>query len=119
MKIRTLSLLSLLAFAACSAKSPIAGNWTREGGPEGEKYILEFENGGTRVVGHIDDADGHRHIEPSPTYTFDAATMAVTVDGKLLGADGPAKWTGKLDGDHLELGAADTKLTFHKGGKAH
>ena len=54
-------------------------------------------------------ADGSSLIER----TFDAATKAVTV--KWTG-DRSDTWSGKLDGEHLDLTSADGKLKFHHGG---
>jgi len=113
-------LATALLFAACSHDDhPLAGSWAQDTGSDAKGAYLEFQTGGSKVVVHgAPRADG-THDHPKATYTFDAATKAVTVQGKLLG-DGKAEtWTGTLAGGVLTLtGGADT-LQFKLGGAAH
>ena len=64
------------------------------------------------------EADGtHDHLHG--TYTFDAASKAVTVKCKLMGDWKSEAWTGTLAGEVLELTDGTDKLKFKKGGSAH
>lgn len=116
---RPAALLALFVLAACGDHHPLAGNWNQElpGGKAG--IHLSFDTKGTALeAGTPPRADGtHDHLQG--TYTFEATTRAVTVKLALLGADQPDTWTGKVDGEHLELAAGATKLTFHRGRHAH
>lgn len=121
MKLRTLTLFASLFLAACGDSHPLAGSWSQEtaDGKAGMSLSFQTKEGGTAVMVHTAPrADGtHDHVEGS--YTFDAATGAMTVDAELLGSGKPSKWAGKLDAGHIELAAADTKLKFHKGSDPH
>ncbi|MCB9877352.1 MAG: hypothetical protein H6835_07095 [Planctomycetes bacterium] len=121
MKLRALTLFASLSLAACGDSHPLAGSWSQETPDHKPGMSLSFETkeGGTRLQVHTapDANDSHEHIHG--TYTFDAATGAVSVDAELLGKGKPGKWTGKLADGHLELGAADTKLEFHQGKDPH
>jgi len=98
---------------------PLAGNWSQDLGEGKQGMSLTFEVGGERILVHTaPDAEGH-HDHLDGTYTFDAASRAVTVQARLGGDGQPGSWTGAVDGDHLELGAADTKLSFHRGADPH
>ena len=112
------SVLGLLLLGACSDGHALAGNWSLASGADVEGMVVEFDGASDKVLVHA-DVDG-RHVHIDGTYSFDAATMAVSVTAKLIGDDQPGEWTGKIvGGSKLELGAADTKLTFNKGGKPH
>jgi hypothetical protein len=109
---------ALLVLAACS-DHPLAGSWNQHTGADAEGMSLEFQTDGDEIMVHTaPDASGH-HEHVHGTYTFDAASGALTVNAALIGDDKAKSWTGKLNGDKLELGAADTKLTFEKGSAAH
>ena|SRR5689334_852845 len=109
MAFRFLRLLPLVLFAACSHHHPLDGTWNQElaGGAKG--MHIEFDVKSDNVeVGTAPRPDG-THDHKHGKYTFDAATKAITVKVKL-GDDGKEEtWTGKLDGQHLELTAADGK----------
>lgn len=125
MKIRTLISFALLStLTACggdadAAAGPIAGNWTQETGTDAKGITVEFDGKSDQMQVHTaPDADGnHEHVKG--TYTFDAATKAVTVKCPLLGPGKGDTWQGKIDGEHLTVTSGETKLTFHKGGDAH
>ncbi|MCA8974143.1 MAG: hypothetical protein KDC98_05445 [Planctomycetes bacterium] len=106
----------LLALAACGSH-PLDGAWNQELAGGGSGLTLEFEVGGSRILGHQDVDGQHSHIDG--TYTFDESTMAVTVKGQLMGAGKADSWTGKVAGEHLELSSADGKLEFHHGDHVH
>lgn len=119
MRIHRTSLLSLFLFAACNSDHPLAGNWSQElpGGAKG--MSLELDAKSDKVFVHTaprpEPDGGHDHLKG--TYTWDAATKAVTVKA-LLAGDGKADtWTGTVDGDTMQLGSADGKLSFRRGGK--
>lgn len=116
---RRASLLALLALSACGDHHPLSGNWNQElpGGKAG--MHLSFDTKGTNMEASTPPrADGsHDHVRG--TYTFDAATKALTVKLALLGADHPDSWSGKVEGEHIELEAGTTKLVFHRGAHAH
>lgn len=108
----------VLLFAACGHEHALAGHWKAEKPPAPvEKLGIDFDAKSDAVLTHLDTADGHGHKKG--TYTFDAATMAVTVNCLVLGDGKPETWTGKLAGDSLELTGGTDKLTFKKGGSAH
>ena len=120
MKIRQLPMLAVFALAAaCGSDNPLAGNWSQDTGTDAEGMMLSFDGKSDKLQVHTapDAEDHHDHI--SGTYVFDAASKAVTVNASLMGADKAASWSGQLDGDSLEIGAADTRLKFKRGGTAH
>jgi hypothetical protein len=120
MALRFLHLLPLLLFAACSSGHPLDGAWNEERADGAPGMSIEFEVKGTACEVHLAPrADGsHDHLDGA-TYTFDAGTKAVTIKGKLMGGGKADTWTGKIDGQHLELTSADGKLTFHHGEHVH
>lgn len=106
---------ALLLLAACGDHHPLAGAWNQElpGGAHG--MHITFDTKGDKVdIGLPARADG-THGHAHGTYTFDAASKTVTVKATLMGEGKADTWTGKLDGEHLELSSADGKLTFHHG----
>ena len=121
MATRFLHLLPLVLFAACSHSHPLDGAWNEERADGKPGISIEFDTKGTACMVHLAPrADGgHDHLEGALTYTFDAATKAVTITAKLMGDGKAATWTGKIDGEHLEVTSADGKLTFHHGEHAH
>jgi len=58
---------------------------------------------------------GHDHV--NGTYTWDAATKALMVKARLAGDGKADTWTGTVDGETMQLGSADGKLSFRRGGK--
>ena len=117
MAFRFLHFLPLVLFAACSAGHPLAGAWNEERADGKPGISIEFDVKGTACMVHAaPPADGSHadHID-GVTYTFDAATKAVTIKGKLMGGGKADTWTGKLDGAHFEVTSADGKLKFHHG----
>lgn len=120
MRIRpSLSVLPLLLVAACSSDHPLAGNWSQDTGSDAKGLSVEFDVKGTEVMVHTAPAPDGSHDHLHGSYTFDAATKAVTVKCKLMGDGKAESWTGTLAGDQLELAAGDVRLKFKKGGKAH
>lgn len=120
MKSRSRFLLPLLALASCSGPAhPLAGGWSQQL-PDGKPGIhLEFDGKGEKVVVHAAPRADGTHGHPKATCTWDAATSTVSITGNLVDEGKSGTWTGRLDGDHLELSAADGKLVFHRGGSAH
>lgn len=121
MPLRTLLLLvaGLGCLAACGGH-PLAGNWRQDTGGDTPGMTLSFDADSDRIMVHTapTGADGH-HDHVDGTYTFAQDSGAVTVRAFLLGNDQPGTWTGTLAGERLELGAADTRLAFTKGGDPH
>lgn len=118
---RALFLVVLFSgLAACGGGHALAGNWRQEttGGAPG--MTLSFDAGSDRIMVHTAPTgpDGH-HDHVDGTYEFAPDSGAVTVRAALLGGDHPATWTGTLAGDRLELGAADARLAFSRGGDPH
>jgi hypothetical protein len=116
-------LVAALLFAACgsdhSHDHPLAGSWGQDTGSDKKGVYLEFDTSGTKCIVHGAPREDGTHDHPSATYTWDAATKAVTVKGKLIGDAKADTWTGTLAGESLSLtGGADT-LKFKKGGSAH
>lgn len=119
MRTLLLSFVPVLLFAACGSDHPLAGNWAQQldGGKKG--LNLEFQTGGEKVMVHTAPREDGSHDHLHGSYTFDAATKAVTVKCKLLGDGKADAWTGVLNGKALELSSADGKLAFAQGGSAH
>lgn len=117
-KLRNLIFPALLTLAACG-EHPMAGNWTQVTGTDKVGMTITFDGHSNKISVHLAPrADGgHDHAHGDLTYLYDDATQAVTVEAELLGANKPSSWAGKVNGTKLELGAADTKLQFEKGGK--
>lgn len=117
------ALLTAFVFAACTSEHshdhPLAGSWGQDTGSDKKGVYLEFDTSGTKCIVHGAPREDGTHDHPAATYTWDAATKAVTVNGKLLGDAKAEAWTGALAGEVLTLtGGADT-LKFKKGGSAH
>ena len=109
-------LLPMLLLAACGNHHVLTGSWTQDT-PDGKAGVgIDFDDTGTKIFVHAHHLpDQH----PPATFTFDAATMAMTIECALLG-DGKAKtWKGSLNGDVIELTSADGKMTFRRGGQTH
>ena len=127
MYLRILYLLTLFAFTAATltscggAGNPLAGSWNQITGTDAEGMTIDFEKHGDKVSVHLAPRPdgGHDHAEGELVYTYDAETKAVTVKAELMGRGKGDTWSGKLDGEILELGAADTVLKFQKGKPAH
>ena len=105
--------------AACSGSHPLAGAWGQDL-PDGKKgMVLEFQIPGSECMVHTAPGPdgGHSHIRG--TYTFDEASGALTVEVDLLGEGKANSFGGKLDGDRLQIGAADQKLVFKRVDSAH
>lgn len=120
MRIRpSLFVLPLLLVAACSSDHPLAGNWSQDTGSDAKGLSVEFDVKGTEVMVHTAPAADGSHDHLHGSYTFDAASKAVTVKCKLMGDGKAESWTGTLAGDQLDLSAGDVRLKFKKGGKAH
>lgn len=118
MRRRSFALLPALLFAA-ACSHPLAGNWSQETGSDAKGMTLTFDDAGANVFVHTAPGpDGH-HEHLDGTSTYDKATNAVTVKCKLMGEGKSDTWSGKLDGEHLELASPDGKLKFHQGGDAH
>lgn len=112
--------LSVLLFAACGGSDhALAGNWLQDTGSDAKGMSIEFDGKGTEVMVHTAPAADGTHDHLHGSYTFDAATKAVTIKAKLLGDGKADTWTGALVGDRLELSSADGKLAFQKGGKPY
>ncbi len=111
--------LPCLLLAACSSDHPLAGGWGQQLPGNAHGMVLEFELGGQRVTVHAAPRpDGtHDHVE-GVTYAWDAAAKSITVRGPLLGAGKGDTWSGRVEGDRMELGAAEGKLVFQRGAKA-
>ena len=107
---------ALLLLVSCS-KHPLHGGWREEGAKA--PRVLSFDPAGSKLMVHTPPRPdgGHDHLHG--TYTFDAATKAVTVQCKLLGDGKADRWSGTLADKALELSSADGKLAFARGGSAH
>lgn len=121
--LRNLLLLALLAvtavaFTSCvDPGSPMGGSWNQITGTDADGMTIDFEAHGNKVSVHFAPRPdgGHDHAAGELTYTYDDETKAVTVKAELLGHDKGDTWTGKLNGETLALGAADTALKFKRG----
>jgi hypothetical protein len=115
--------LPALFLVACTAEKPVdhplAGNWAQDTGTDAKGINLEFDPASAKMTVHTAPRADGTHDHPAATYTFDAATKAVTVKCKLLGDAKADTWTGTLAGAVLELAGGADKLKFKKGGSAH
>ena len=108
-------LLPILLLAACGSHHVLTGGWAQVTPDGTEGVSLVFDDTGTNISVHAHHlADPH----PKATFTFDAATKAMTIECALLGDGKATTWKGSLNGDVLELSSADGKLTFRRGGHA-
>ena len=105
----------MLLFVSCGSHHVLTGSWSQETTDGKEGVVIQFDDTGTRISVHAHHrADQH----PKATFTFDAATKAMTIECAL--GDGKATtWKGSLNGDVFELTSADGKMTFRRGGQAH
>jgi hypothetical protein len=119
MRIRHPLLLLPVLLVACSAKSPLAGNWAQDTGSDAKGVNLTFDETGTKLFVHGAPAADGTHAHPPASFTFDATSNALTVTCKLLG-DGKAEtWKGTVAGAAMELTGGTDTLKFRKGGSAH
>ncbi|HEB53714.1 MAG TPA: hypothetical protein ENI87_10720 [bacterium] len=120
-KLRSSVLASWLLLAACGGSHPLAGSWSEVTADGKPGMTIEFDADSDAIAVHLAPRPdgGHGHAGGELKYAFDGQTGAVTVRAELLGRGKPSTWTGKLSGDRLELGAADTKLQFQRGGEVH
>jgi hypothetical protein len=105
----------MLLLAACGNHHVLTGGWAQETTDGKEGAQLVFDDTGTRISVHTHHLDEHH---PKATFTFDAATKAMTIECALLGGGKATTWKGTLNGDVLDLTSADGKLTFRRGGHA-
>ncbi len=80
---------------------------------------LEFDSASDKLMVHTAPAEDGTHDHLSGNYSVDDKTKMVTVNCELLGAGKGDVWTGKIEGDHLNIASGETKLSFHKGGDPH
>ncbi len=121
MRARFLTLIpTFLLVVSCTteASHPLTGTWKQHTGTDATGVELMIDPTGTKVHAHTaPSADGATdHLDG--TCTYDAASKTVTVKCKLMGAGKSDTWTGKLDGEKLELASADGKLAFRHAGEA-
>ena len=119
MKPRDLALTALLALAACGSDHPLDGHWAQDTGSDAQGIGIDFDGGSDKVFVHLAPNPDGTHGHAKGTYTWDAASQAVTVDAALLGDGEATSWSGKLAEGALELSASGTTLRFAKGGSAH
>jgi hypothetical protein len=117
------SLALFVTLAACDSAARragvIAGHWSQETDSDQKGITLEFDHQSDKVLVHTapDEEGGHDHLHG--TYSFDAASGAVTVRGELGGHGKSDSWRGKLEGDHLTLTAGTGTLRFRRGDDPH
>ncbi len=116
----TLLVVVAVGFTSCNEPgSPMGGSWHQVMSPDadGEGMTIDFEAHGNKVSVHFAPRPdgGHDHAKGELTYTYNDETKAVTVKAELLGDGKGDTWSGKLNGETLELGPADTPLKFKKG----
>ena len=116
-QLRNVIISFLLILAACSSDgSPMAGNWVEDTGSDAIGMTLSFDGHSDEFWAHLAPREDGSHDHAHGTYSYDEETKTVTVKAKLMGDGKADTWTGKVDGQTLELGAADTKLKFRQGG---
>ena len=103
----------MLLFVSCGSHHVLTGKWSQVTPDGKEGVVLEFDDTGTQIFVHAHHrADKH----PKATFTFDAATKAMTIECALSDDGKATTWKGALNGDALDLSSADGKLTFRRGG---
>jgi hypothetical protein len=111
-------LLPMFLLAACGSHHVLTGGWAQVT-PDGKVGVfLEFDDAGTKIHVHGAPRPEGGHDDLDATFTFDAATKAMTIECALLGDGKATTWKGSLNGDVLDLSSADGKLTFRRGGHA-
>ena len=117
--IGALAVLSLLMLSSCGSSHPLAGNWS-EVMPDGKPGMtLTFDGSSSKMAVHGRPQQDGSHSHPKATYTFDGQAKTVTVTGRIVDGVKDETWTGKVDGDVMELAGADIKLEFRRGGQPH
>lgn len=117
------SLALFVTLAACdsgaTSAGAIAGHWLQETQSDQKGITLEFDDKSEKLLVHTapEEQGGHDHL--SGTYSFDAASGAVTVRAELGGHGKGDSWSGKLEGDNLTLSAGASTLRFRRGGDPH
>ncbi len=119
MRFPLLRLLPLALLAACSHSHPLDGSWHEELPNDAHGMHIDFDTASANAVIGLRPRPDGTHEDTKGTYTFDAATMTVTVKARLLGDGKADTWTGKIEGADLVLSSADGKLTFGHGEHAH
>ncbi len=119
MRIRHLLFVPFLLLASCSSDHPLTGNWAQDTGTAVKGIQLGFDTAGTKVTVHTAPRPDGTHDHPAATYTFDAASKAVTIKGDLAGDGKTDTWTGTVTGDTMQLTGGAATLRFKKGGSAH
>ena len=124
-----LAFLPAVLFAACghdhdhatagASTHAIHGDWKQDTGTDAEGIGLTFYSDGTKVGLHTAPRPDGSHDHLYGTYTFDAATKALSIKGLKLLGDGKADaWTGTVGADRIELSAGADKVAC-KRGSAH
>lgn len=124
-----LALVPALLFAACghdhdhgsrgaASDHPLGGDWTQDTGSDAKGIGLTFDTKGTECEMHTAPAADGTHSHVHGSYTFDAATKALTVKVKLLGDGKADTWTGTVATGRIELTGGADKVAF-KLGKLH
>ncbi len=114
MKFLTALVLLVLATLSSCSKHPLDGGWTEH--TQGTPRVLEFDPASDKVFVHAHGRTDGGNEHMSGTYKLDGVQLTVAWEdgGKKL------TFTGKIEGEHLELtGAGGEKVEFHHGGKAH
>ena len=114
-----LSVLSLSLLASCGSSNPLAGNWSEVMTDGKPGMTLTFDGSSDKMSVHGRPQQDGSHSHPKATYQFDEQGKIVTVTGRILDGVKAETWTGKVDGDAMELAAADMKLKFQRGGEPH
>jgi len=110
---------ALLLVAACGSGNPMAGNWSEVLEGDAHGMTLTFDGYSEKMSVHGRPQPDGTHSHPKASYTFDAATGALTVSGPILEGSKEESWSGTLEGDGFALKGGETTLKFVKGGDAH
>ena len=123
MKKLLLALVPALLFAACghdhahgsASDHPLGGQWVQQLGGDAKGFGLEFDTKSDACEMQTAPAADGYHEHHRGTYTFDAATKAVTVKVKLLGDGKSDSWAGTLGTGVIELTGGTDKVTLKPG----
>ncbi len=116
-----LAFVPALLFAACkhdhaaASDHPLGGGWVQDTGSAAKGFSLTFNTKGSECQLHTAPAADGLHDHLDGTYTFDAATKALTVKAKLLGDGKADTWTGTVAAGRLELAGGTDKVVMKPG----
>jgi hypothetical protein len=104
MKTTLLALLALLTFTFAAAAASVDGKWTAEvqGRNGAQTQTYTFKADGDKVTGSLTTQRGDTPITDGKL-SGDTLTFSVTMPGRGGGPEQKVAYTGKVNGDSMEL----------------